>query len=151
MSLDTVLIQLGATFISSFSFTVIFHIKGWNMLFAAVGGAMGWSIYLIAGLFVPSRFLAYLAAGFAISVYCETLARIRHSPVTVFLVVSLIPLVPGADAYHIMEHCIQGQYNAALDTCARMFGIAGMIAMGIFIASSLIRLIPMMYPHKHKK
>lgn len=151
MSFSIVLLQLSATLIASFSFTIIFHIKGWNMLFAAIGGAAGWSVYLISSLFVPSLFLAYLAAGFFISIYCEALARIRRSPVTVFLVVSLIPLVPGADAYRIMERCIQGQYTAALESCARMFGIAGMIAMGIFIASSLIRLIPIMYPHKHKK
>ena len=155
MSIQDIVIQVASSTFASFAFSMVFHTRGINTLISSLGVGLGWLVYCLLSYAFPSDLIRYLAAGFIISVYCELMARIRKSPVTVFLVVAIIPLVPGGGAYHTMEYLILGQTSLAASTGIHTLAIAGCIAVGIFTASSLIRLIPLMPPkyrlHKIKK
>ena len=85
-------------FFASFGFSYVFNLRGKNMFYAALGGGLSWFVYLLfAGCFssdVPQFFLSMVA----VSLYSEYMARKHHSPVTVYLVIAYIPLVPGGGA-----------------------------------------------------
>lgn len=140
MDLNNFAIQLIASFIACIGFSIMFQIKGLNILFAAIGGFLSWAAYLVAGVFSDNIYLCYLIAGLAISIYCEIMARVRHCPVTVFLVVAFIPLVPGALAYRTIIYFLERNLVSALVTCCEMLGMASCIALGVFLGSSIFNL-----------
>ncbi|HOV64896.1 MAG TPA: threonine/serine exporter family protein, partial [Spirochaetia bacterium] len=60
---------------------------------------------------------------------------------TVFIVSAIIPLVPGGGMYYTMMESIRGNIDGALSFGFETVSIAGAIAAGLAIASSLIRLV----------
>ena len=94
-------------FIGCVGFCVIFNIRGLDMLFAPHGGALGWFVYLLLKDYGGDIFIFFLAT-VAITIYAEAMARARKTPVTGYLLVALLPLVPGGGIYYTMEYCING-------------------------------------------
>lgn len=118
-------------------FTLIFNIHGYGKLIAGVGGALGWLVYLLGGKTV---FAAFLAAA-AIGVFAEVMSRVRRCPVTGYVLVALLPLVPGGGIYYAMRHCVAGETDQFLSTLLHTFGTAAALAVGAMLASSVFRAI----------
>lgn len=133
------LIQLISAFIASCGFAICLEIRGRNLLWGALGGLVGWAVFLLSSIWTSSEFFKYFIAGFAIMLFSELFARLCKSPVTIFLVVSFIPLVPGGDAYRTMEFCVLGDFRSAASTCFHMLGVAGSIVVGVFFAGSVFK------------
>ena len=94
-------------FVACLGFGGLYNLHGSPILWAAVGGALGWLVYLLTLLFAPDFFAGFLSAA-AVSFYAEVLARLQKRTVTTYLLIGIIPMVPGAGIYHTMEYCIQG-------------------------------------------
>lgn len=122
-------------------FCLLFNIHGPGMLICGGGGALGWLVYLLVGLCSGALFPRYLAAAVAITLYSEVMSRIRRCPVTSYLIVALLPLVPGGGIYHAMRHCLAGNNQLFLSTLLETFGIAGTLALGALLGSSMVRLL----------
>jgi uncharacterized membrane protein YjjB (DUF3815 family) len=60
---------------------------------------------------------------------------------TIYLVVSLIPLVPGASVYYTMLNFLQGDIQAGIETGLYTLAVSGALSMGIIIVSSTSKLI----------
>lgn len=118
---------------------VMFNLRRKALLLAPLGAALGWCVYLLFG-FTGNDIVQYFVATLAVSVYAEILARVNKAPVTVFLIVGIIPMVPGGGVYYAMEYCLRGDMGNFLTTGLHTFGIAGAIAVGILLVSSLVRL-----------
>ena len=116
-------------------FTLMFNIHGGGKLIAGVGGALGWLVYLLGG---KSIFAAFLAA---IGVFAEVMSRVRRCPVTGYVLVALLPLVPGGGGYYAMRHCVAGETDAFLRTLLHTFGMAAALAVGAMLASSVFRAV----------
>jgi uncharacterized membrane protein YjjB (DUF3815 family) len=84
--------------------------------------------------------MQFFVATIAISIYSEIMARVHKAPVTGYLLVSLLPLVPGGGIYYTMEYCIIGNTEMFLETGIHTLGIAGALALGILLVSSFVRL-----------
>ncbi|MDF2821591.1 MAG: hypothetical protein K0R15_2032 [Clostridiales bacterium] len=110
------------------------------LFFASLGGAIGWGVYLSFGYMENGIVQSFLAI-MIVTIYAEILSRIFKAPATVYLVVGIIPLVPGGGIYYTMEQAIRGNTIEFLNTGLRTFGIAGAIALGILFASSGVRMI----------
>ena len=129
-------------------FTLMFNIHGVGKLIAGAGGALGWLVYLLGG---KTIFAAFLAAA-AIGVFAEVMSRVRRCPVTGYVLVALLPLVPGGGIYYAMRHCVAGENEAFLDTLLHTFGMAAALAVGAMLASSAFRAIfPRLWPKPPKK
>lgn len=126
-------------FAACFGFSVVFNMRGKILLFASLGGALGWLVYLLCGP-VQNDIIQFFFATIAISVYSEIMARVHKVPVTGYLLVSLLPLVPGGGIYYTMEYCIIGNTEMFLETGLHTLGIAGALALGILLVSSFVRL-----------
>ena len=129
-------------FLACLGFCVILNIRTVSgMLICCGGGALGWLIYLIALLLGASDLLGYFLAALAISAFAEIMARIRKCPVTGYLLISFLPLVPGAGIYYTMEYALQGNTQMFLNQGMHTLGLAGSLAVGVLVMSSLVRLI----------
>jgi uncharacterized membrane protein YjjB (DUF3815 family) len=122
------------------AFCILYNIRGADMLIASVDGAFGWLVFVLLTPVVSSDVVRYFFSAVAISVYAEIAARIRKHPVTGYLLLAYIPLVPGAGIYNMMEFCISGQQDAFAATGLHTLGIAGALAVGVLMVSSGVRM-----------
>ena len=100
----------------------------------------GWLVYLVTGGVYPNDLPNYLYAAMAVTLFSEILARLMKTPVTVLLVPSIIPLIPGGSLYYTMAFAIAGDMAAFSSRGAYTLSIAGMIALGIMTMMMLMRL-----------
>ena len=129
-------------FLACLGFCVILNIRTVSgMLICCIGGALGWLVYLVALLLGAGDLLGYFLAALAISAYAEIMARVRRCPVTGYLLISFLPLVPGAGIYYTMEYALQGNTQMFLSKGMHTLGLAGSLAVGVLVMASLVRLI----------
>jgi uncharacterized membrane protein YjjB (DUF3815 family) len=125
---------------ATFGLSIIFNIKGKNLFFSALGSGITWLAYSLAlgnsSFSIYAVFLGSLAAG----IYSESMARIRKAPVTVFVICSIIPLVPGLKLLDAMLEILKGNTDTATSYGVTVFITAGLIAIGIVVVSSSFRL-----------
>ena len=122
-------------FVACIGFTLVFNIHGHGKLIAGFGGALGWLVYLLGG----ETILAGFFAAMAISLFSEIMARIRRCPVTGYLLVALLPLVPGGGIYYAMRYCVEGDTQQFLSALLETLGMAAALAVGVILASALFR------------
>lgn len=126
-------------FLASGGFAVIYNIHGPGILICGFGGGLGWLAYLLSAP-LGSDISQTLVAAVVIALYSEIMARIRKCPVTGYLLVAIFPLVPGAGVYYTMEHAVNGENELFLNSFLHTLGLAGAIAVGVLLVSSLARM-----------
>ena len=139
-----------AVLVGCVGFAILFNVHGGGMWLCTLGGVATWMVYLLAqqlgyGVYSMNFFATLVAA-----LYAETMARIRKYPVTSYLVVSTFPLLPGAGIYYTMSLGLAGDFHAALAKGLETAGIAGCLAVGILLVSTLFRL-PAEWKRRHGK
>lgn len=128
-------------FAACLGFCVIFNIRGFGAVICSLGGALAWLVYLITGpLTGGNDLMRYFWAAVFLSAYSEGMARVRKCPVTAYMVVAFLPLVPGAGIYNMMEHALNGDTEGFLTTGMHTLSIAGALAVGVLVVSSLVRM-----------
>lgn len=135
------LLEVLSAFIASFAFGIIFNIKGKNLFFAAICGAIGWFVYKFSIKLGASDTMAMFYASVALSGYSEIFARILKTPVTTFVIAALIPLVPGGGMYYTMVEAINGDIMNSLEIGIKTLASAGVLAIGIILVSTLTKAI----------
>ena len=133
--------QIICAFIATLGFGILFNVRDKNLLFASLGGALGWLAYLISLNMSNSVMLATFIASIVISIYAEIFSRVLKNPVTLFLICALIPLAPGSGVYYTILAAVQGEVLQSLNKGIETLSIAGLIALGIITVSTLSRLI----------
>lgn len=131
------------------AFSIAFNMRGKMLVFASLGGAIGWFVYLLWNP-LQNDILQFFLGTVALSVYAEIMARVHKTPVTGYLLVALLPMVPGGGIYYTMEYCIIGNTDMFLETGLHTLGIAGSLAMGVLLVSSLVRLWHVVAASKRK-
>lgn len=130
--------QLLAGFVSAVAFAHLFHVPKSQILRSGAVGGLGWAIFLltkdswgeVGGMFVAATTVAVLS---------ELLARRWKQPVVIFLIPGVIPLVPGGKAYLTMLSFLQNDYLEGLELLVSTVFLAGAVAAGIILSSSVFR------------
>lgn len=135
----SILIPCFWAFCACAAFGAVMNLHGKTLLFASLGGAIGWFFYLLSGS-LHNDIMQYFVATIVISIYAEVMARTFKMPVTGFLLVAMLPMVPGGGIYYTMEYCVIGNNTMFIETGLHTLGIAGALAMGTLLVSSLVRL-----------
>jgi len=130
-------------FAACVGFGFIFNLHGVGQLIGGLGGALGWLVYLL----LDSSLMGAFWAAMAIGAYSEMMARLIHCPATGYLLISLLPLVPGGGVYYAMSYCVAGDRDLFLQTLLNTFGMAATLAVGAMMASSLFRTLFPRFPH----
>jgi uncharacterized membrane protein YjjP (DUF1212 family) len=126
--------------VGSVGFAILFNIHGSGLFAAFLGGALTWMVYLVVEYLgygvIAANFWASLFAGF----FAEFMARLRKKPAIGYLVVSIFPLLPGAGVYYTMNYAVRRQMDMFAATGMRTAAIAGIMAVGILLASTAVRI-----------
>jgi uncharacterized membrane protein YjjB (DUF3815 family) len=120
-------------------FAAVMNLHGKTLFFSSLGGAIGWLFYLLSSP-LQNDIMQFFIATIAISIYAEVMARLFKMPVTGFLLVAMLPMVPGGGIYYTMEYCVIGNNTMFIETGLHTLGIAGALAMGTLLVSSIVRL-----------
>lgn len=137
----TLLPQLAACLVGCIGFSVIFNIQGPGSLLCALGGVLTWVVYALVSKWSGNDLAGYFWGAFAASAFSEIMARVRKYPAIAYLVVSIIPLIPGAGVYYTMNYAVQGQMDKFSTEGMHTAAIAGVLAVGILLVSTVFRTI----------
>lgn len=122
-----VAIQLASAFFGSAGFAMIFHLPRRHLLVASLGGIFSWGIYLAVGTVAEGVFFPALVASAFSALYAEVLARWRDVPSLLFVIPTVIPLIPGAPLYYTMSFAVAGAWDQVAQYALR----CGQFALGI--------------------
>ena len=111
------------------SFAILFACPRRCLPYCALVGAVGWLWYE----------LLTLLAVIPLTILTRVFAITQKTPVTVFLLTGIFPLVPGAGIYYTAYYFIQNENALALAKGISTFKIAVALAIGI----SLVLCVPL--------
>lgn len=111
-------------------------------------GMLGWITYLLILEASVDTVPATVVASFFVALLGHIFAKMYKTPVIIFTVSGIIPLVPGGMAYDAMRNFVENDYNTAINLAAKAFLISGSIAIGIVFSEVLNQLIKKLYSRK---
>ncbi|TVY07076.1 threonine/serine exporter [Paenibacillus cremeus] len=123
--------QLLTSFVASSAFSILFNVPRKTLLPCGFVGMLGWLLYVLLQELPVGAIMASLAASFFVTVLSQVLAKIYKTPIIVFSVSGVIPLVPGGTAYDAMRNVVENHYDLAVQLGAKAFMISGAIAFGL--------------------
>ena len=127
-------------FIGCVGFSILFNIHKLGILLCALGGTIAWISYCVTLEIMQDGISAYFVSAFVASLYSEILARIRKFPALSYLVISIFPMIPGAGVYYTMIWAVRGNMERFLSQGMYTAAIAGVMAVGILLPSTLFRM-----------
>lgn len=128
------------SFIGCAAFGVQYNIRFRHLIAASVGSIVSQLIYTLLSMNEFGEIQCCFVSAAAVALFSEIMAKLNKAPVNMYLIVGIIPLVPGGLAYYAMLALVTGDNATFLERAVDAFGIAGSVAMGIFAASSAVRL-----------
>ena len=134
------LIQCISCMIACIGFYILFNIHGFGGLLCALGGAIAWASYGLVARFGGSELICYFVSALTAATYAEIMARVRKYPAISYLVISIFPLIPGASIYYTTNYLVVGDMSGFANQGKRTIAIAGVIAVGILLVSTIVRL-----------
>lgn len=137
----TFLVQSIACAIGSFGFSFLFNVRGKGLVFCLLGGILCWGVYRIVEDLGGGEMLAMLLGSVVGAIYSEVMARIRKCPAIGFLVMSLVPLIPGSALYYTMNYAVRGNMDMLGTQSFRTVCLAGLMAAGVILVSTTMRMI----------
>lgn len=135
------IIQMIAGLIGSFGFAILYNIRGHKLLFASLGGFLSCALFIVFSKFIPSEPICYLIVAILISVYSEIFARVLKTPTTTFIIISLIPLIPGSSLYYTMSSAFSGNTEMFLNKAITTLELASALAIGIILVTAISQFI----------
>ena len=135
------IIQILSGILGSIGFALVFNLKRDKLPYIIFGSGMGWAIYLIFYYFIENLFLSNIAASVFCTASAEILARWRKAPTTLFLLIHIIPLVPGGSLYRTMRSFVIKDQQAFTQNGMNTLYVSAGIAVGILIVTSVIHIL----------
>ena len=141
-------IKLASSFVGTLGFAIFMHAprKAW-LPASAIGGVaylLYWAL-LQFGLYEPIAIFVGAFLGSILGQYC---ARRMQMIASIFVLLSMIPLVPGLGLYRCMRFLAQEMYSAGADAGVRAMVDIVMIALGLAMGSFIFRMAVRAKPQK---
>lgn len=134
------IIQGISAFFATAAFAILFYLPKKYLIHAGMTGSFGWVIYLMIKQMGDDKVLANFIATLFVALVSHILARVYRTPVTMFLIPGVIPLVPGAGMYQIVQSIVDNTVQQTSYYFFQTIQMAGAIALGIFIMDTLFRM-----------
>ncbi len=128
-------------FFGSCGFCFLFNVRGADVFLSGLCGMLSWLVYLLFGGMFETDIMQYLFAAAALGLQAEILARLRKVPVTLYLIIGMVPLVPGARIFYTMEDFLRGENASFLSNLLYTVKIGGAIAVGLVVSKLVFNLI----------
>ena len=128
--------------IGSLGFAIVFNVRGQRLLFAFLGGGIGWGVCCLAGICWPNNeALCYFIATTALALYSECMARILRCPSTVMLVTGWIPLIPGGALYNSIATLVAKQMDEFVHRTLHTIFLMVAMSAGILLAMTIVHIL----------
>ena len=127
--------------LGTLSFAILFACPRRCLPYCALVGAVGWLWYELLTLLGADAATASLLSVIPLTILTRVFAITQKTPVTVFLLTGIFPLVPGAGIYYTMSLGLGGDVQAAVHKGLETAGVAGSIAVAILLVSTVFRLV----------
>lgn len=135
--LGTLVAQFFLAAAGTLSFAILFACPRRLLPYCALVGGVGWLVYELAVLLGADSTTASLLAVIPLTLLARIFAVALKTPVTIFLLTGIFPLVPGAGIYYAAYYFIQGSNELALANGISTFKIAVALAVGIALVLGL--------------
>ncbi len=121
-------------------FCILFNIRGRAVLLCVLGGLLSWLIYTPCVMLGCSDVTGFVIGSAAVATYAEVMARVRKCPASPYLVISLIPLIPGSGIFYTMDFAARGEIDNFLVKGLNTGALAGALAVGVLLVSTMFRM-----------
>lgn len=136
-----VLLKLVSSFVGTLGFAIFMHAPKRAWFPASAIGGVAYALYWLlmqCGVYAPMSIFIGALLGSILGQYC---ARRMRMIASIFVLLSMIPLVPGLGLYRCMQYLAQEMYGAGADAGVRAMVDIVMIALGLAVGSFIYRLI----------
>ena len=141
-------ITLASSFVGTLGFAIFMHAPRKAWLPASAIGGVAYLLYWVLlqfGLYEPIAIFVGAFLGSILGQYC---ARRMQMIASIFVLLSMIPLVPGLGLYRCMRFLAQEMYSAGADAGVRAMVDIVMIALGLAMGSFIFRMAVLARPRK---
>lgn len=137
----TWIIQAIFSFLAATGFGIIFNAPRKMLFYCGFVGMTGWLIYSLFNEISGDPMQASFLGAFMVALVAHIFSKRFRTPMIIFSVAGIIPLVPGGMAYNAMRHSVEKDYLTAMSFGSGAFMVSGAIAMGLVFAEVIIQLI----------
>lgn len=137
-----IIAQLVTSFVAAAGFGVLFNAPRNSLVPAGLVGMCGWILYYVLAGEGMDVVPATVFASMLVAVLSQLCARALKTPIIIFIVSGIIPLVPGGIAYDAMRNFVENDYFTAVQLSAKVMLLSGGIAIGLMfseVANQIIR------------
>ena len=120
---------------------IIFDVPPKKLFWALIGSAISCVLMLIGDKFGLDPLITNMIATAVPCVYCEIMARVLKTPTTVFMIPTLLPLVPGSRLYYTMFYLFNGDQVLFMQNMLAAVKICTGIAVAIILVTGAMRWI----------
>lgn len=133
-------IQCVSCGVGAVGFCFLFNIHGLGIVFCTAGGIMTWIVHCVSMTLGLDEMTSVLVASVFAAVYAEIMARRRKCPAIGYLIIGLISLIPGSSLYYTINHVLKNEMSQFADRGMKTIAIAGLMAAGILLVSTSVRM-----------
>lgn len=120
---------------------IIFDVPPKKLFWALIGSTISCLLMLIGDKFGLDPLITNMVATAVPCVYCEIMARVLKTPTTVFMIPTLLPLVPGSRLYYTMFYLFSGNQALFMENMLAAVKICTGIAVAIILVTGAMRWI----------
>ena len=129
-----------ASFVACLGFVIVFNIHGYGNMLCALGSGLTWAAYCICAARGMNYFACCLVGTMVSAAFAETMARIRKYPALSYLIIAVLPLIPGSSIYYTALEAVKGDMDRFVYYGTETLGTAGAMAVGILLVSTAVRM-----------
>ena len=133
-------IESVACVIGCIGFTFLFNLRGKGIALCLLGGVLCWGVSCLTIHFGGSDNTAMLLGSIFSAIYAEVMARVRKCPAIGFLIMALLPLIPGSSLYYTMNYAVRGEMTLFANQGLKTIVLAGLMAAGVLLVSTSVRM-----------
>ena len=144
------LIEALACAVGCIGFSFLFNVRGKGLILCIIGGILCWGVYVLVLMMGGNDNAAMLIGSIVAAIYAEIMARVRKCPAIGFLVLALLPLIPGSSLYYTMNYAVRGDMAMFASKGMSTIVLAGLMAAGVLLVSTSVRMW-LVWKMEHKK
>ena len=134
------LMECLACVIGCIGFSFLFNVRGRGVVLCVIGAVLCWGVYALTIHLGGNDNAAMLLGSIFAAVYAEIMARVRKCPAIGFLVMALLPLIPGSALYYTMNYAVRGEMGLFASQGMKTIVLAGLMAAGVLLVSTSVRM-----------
>ena len=123
--------------LGTLGFVLMCNIRAKKLPFAVLGSLFVIIIRFFVSMVTADVFLPDLAAAMFGTLYAEIMARVTKAPTTIYLIPSIITLVPGSRLYYTMSDLVHYDFAAMRTDGRDTLLVALGIAVGVVVITTL--------------